>query len=118
MNAERWRQIDLLLQSTLEQPAERRRAFLAQACEGDEELLGEVSSLLDHHQQAGNTFDGLPGAVAAEMLDHSSFRISPGQHIGHYQIVSLLGAGELPPSNVVKPREAQHSQPRNMFQSK
>jgi serine/threonine protein kinase len=93
MKAERWRQIDLLLQSTLEQPAERRRAFLVQACDGDEELLVEVSSLLDHHQQAGNTFEGLPGVVAAEMLDHSSFRISPGQHLGHYQIVSLLGAG-------------------------
>lgn len=93
MNQERWRQVDLLLQSTLEQPPERRLLFLAQSCTGDEELLAEVKSLLDHHKQATNTIEGLPGEVAAEMLDSDSYRRFPGQRVGIYQIVRFLGAG-------------------------
>ena len=93
MNKERWHQVDLLLQSTLEQPPERRLLFLAQSCTGDEELLAEVKSLLDHHKQATNTIEGLPGEVAAEMLDSDSYRRFPGQRVGLYQIVRFLGAG-------------------------
>jgi hypothetical protein len=38
MDPERWRQIDQLYLSTLEREQSLRGAFLAEACQGDEEL--------------------------------------------------------------------------------
>ncbi len=49
MQAERWEQIEKLYHAAKAQPAEKRAAFLAQACAGDAALRGEVQSLLDQH---------------------------------------------------------------------
>jgi hypothetical protein len=46
MNAERWRQVDRLYHSALEREPDERAAFLAEACQGDEELRREVDELL------------------------------------------------------------------------
>src|SRR5580765_2050278 len=90
---ERWQQIDALLQSTLEQPPDKRPEFLMLACTDDDELHREVLSLLHHHEQAGDTIEDLPGVVATEMLEQAPNQLIPEQRIDHYQIVSLLGAG-------------------------
>ena len=57
MNTERWKQVDSLLQSVLERVPEDRRAFLLQACAGDELLEREVRSLLTFEHHAA----GFPG---------------------------------------------------------
>src|SRR5215470_5505401 len=54
MDSDRWRQVDDLLQLTLERAAEERDTFLRQACAGDEALEREVRSLLDSQQEAGS----------------------------------------------------------------
>ena len=46
MDRERWRRVDQLYHAALAQPADRRAAFLRDACDGDEDVLGEVLSLL------------------------------------------------------------------------
>jgi hypothetical protein len=46
MNPERWKQIDDLLQATLDLSEEERNAFLRQACSGDPSLEQEVQSLI------------------------------------------------------------------------
>jgi len=58
MQAERWKQIEELYQAALAQPAEKRAAFLAQACPDDPQLRGEVQSLLD--QQADSFLESGP----------------------------------------------------------
>jgi Tol biopolymer transport system component/predicted Ser/Thr protein kinase len=82
MQAERWKQIQDLCQAALDQPPERRAAFLAQACP-DPQLRAEVQSLLD--QQADSFLESAPvSAVRA---------LSPGTKLGNFEIVELLGRG-------------------------
>ncbi len=59
MKPERWRQIEQLYQSALERDAARRKAFLDEACAGDEELRREVESMLAAHEQAKGAEDFL-----------------------------------------------------------
>jgi len=54
MEAERWRQIDELLEAALEIDAGRRAAFLHEACAGDEGLFREVEELVKAHAQASD----------------------------------------------------------------
>ena len=52
MKPERWKAINQLLDSALQQEAGQRSAFLEKACAGDEELRREVESLLAHKEQS------------------------------------------------------------------
>ena len=69
-------------------PAERRPAYLAEACGDDEALRQEVESLLASNERA-RSFLETPAATrdafAAINLE--------GQQIGAYQIEALIGAG-------------------------
>ncbi len=52
MEADREQRIDDLFHVALARPLAERAAFLAEACDGDEELRREVSSLLAAHEGA------------------------------------------------------------------
>jgi eukaryotic-like serine/threonine-protein kinase len=93
MKPERWQQIDQLFHSALEREPEERAAFLDQACDGDEVLRREVESLLAADAEAENATGALPAQVAAEMLATDRGLIATGQQIGHYRVLSPLGAG-------------------------
>ena len=90
---ERWQKIEQLYHAALEREAERRAAFLAEACAGDEALHREVSSLIFAHDQAGDFIEASPDQVAREMLDAPWAQSMAGRRIGRYQLLSLLGAG-------------------------
>ena len=100
MDQERWKEVDALLQSALQLPAEKREEFVRQACCGDNALEQEVQSLLISDQEAGS-FLGRPAIqVAARATAQSGNsqqnHLSPpleGQLISHYRIVSKLGGG-------------------------
>lgn len=64
MNLERWNEVDELLQSALQLPAEERGEFVRKACSGDAELEPEVQSLLISDQEAGS-FLGRPAIEVA-----------------------------------------------------
>jgi serine/threonine protein kinase/Tol biopolymer transport system component len=83
MQAERWKQIEELYQAALAQPADKRAAFLAQACPEDAQLRAEVQSLLD--QQAESFLESAP--VSAIHV------LTPGAKLGNFEIVELLGRG-------------------------
>src|ERR1035438_3136144 len=83
MEAERWKRIEALCQAALEQPPEKRAAFLAQVCTDDPQLRAEVQSLLD--QQSDSFLESAPlSAVKA---------LSAGAKLGNFEIVELLGRG-------------------------
>src|SRR5262245_10095951 len=91
MTPQRHQQIGLLFHLALEREPDQRAGFLALACAGDEPLCREVESLLASHEQAAEFIAAPALVVAARELAAAQALIS--QQIGHYQILSLLGAG-------------------------
>ena len=96
MDAERWKVVDAMLQSTLEAQPERRDEFLRNACSDDAELFEEIKSLLTAHRRAGDflqtpAVDIAARAVAADAQDiQLSFA---ADLIPDYRILQLLGTG-------------------------
>ncbi|MGH9943876.1 MAG: hypothetical protein ACRD9R_16145 [Pyrinomonadaceae bacterium] len=91
MKAERWQQVERLYHAAREREAEGRAAFLAAACEGDEELRHEVESLLGYEGQAEDFIESPALEVAAQMLDgEPDAAVAAGETINHYQCESVV----------------------------
>jgi len=93
MSPERWKQVNKVFCSALECEPGQRAVFLDEACTGDVELRKEVESLIRHHEQTGSFIDSPAFDVAAQKLSEDQRELVEGQVLGHYTIVSLLGAG-------------------------
>lgn len=98
MDAQRWQVIEALYHRALERDADRRDAFLREACGSDHDLLGEVRSLLAHGAEA-DRFMELPALEAAgQALASDGMRLGErpslvGQTIAHYRVLEKIGAG-------------------------
>ena len=89
MHAERWKQVEKLFHSALEQDATERADFLAGACAGDEELRREVESLLSQHSTSGLLERApLQGVTTVRTGTTQAHRF-----IGHYELIRELGEG-------------------------
>ena len=94
--ADRWKQIDALLDAALELPAAEHEAFLEKACAGDTDLQKEVLSLLTKQEKIDGFLERpamgmVAQAMATTLADQKESFI--GQEVGSYTIESLLGAG-------------------------
>jgi len=93
MNPERFQQVSQLFQSALEREPHERESYLQRACGGDDELRGEVESLLAARGQAdSNDFLHSPAVERAAPLLIEEAKLT-GSFVGHYQILQQLGAG-------------------------
>jgi len=91
MTPERWRKIEDLYHAAQQRDPIGRSAFLAEACQGDDELLRQVEALLNRDTE-GQILDG----QAAELLTATTSQanaLSVGHKLGPYEIVGFLGAG-------------------------
>src|SRR5438876_11348652 len=80
-----------LFKRALDCPAERRAAFLNEACVEDLELCCEVESLLKFNDQ-GNEFVEEPAIeIAFKSFLHGALK--PDQRIGTYKVVAQIGSG-------------------------
>ncbi len=94
MDADRFRRLDELFHDALEQPPERRAAFLEERCPGDPDLRREVASMLGGHQAADSWFDGLAGGLEASMPEEIEGQRPPeNARVGAYRIVREIGRG-------------------------
>src|ERR1700739_2857813 len=97
MTPERWQKVEQLCNAALEREASQRGAFLAQACQGDEELRREVESLLEQEKPAEGFLESpvleVAAAVLAKTPGGGGAPSLVGGEMGCYQILSLLGAG-------------------------
>src|SRR5262245_58099669 len=93
MKPERWQQIEKIYYDARKLDRDQRAAFLDQVCAGDEALRKEVESLLDSDAQAGDFLATPAFRVAAEEIAEEQSRSLVGRQVGHYRILSLLGAG-------------------------
>src|ERR1700682_5875989 len=89
MQDERWKQIEDLFEAAQQQPVNGRAEFLQQACPRDPELRAEVESLLKAAGEGNSFLEGSPLSSIAE----SPPAVKPGDTLGHFQILSLLGRG-------------------------
>jgi len=71
-------------------PADRRAAYLAEKCGGDEALRQEVESLLAWEGRAEKLFET---PVLVRVDDAMAMKSLEGQRIGPYQLASRIGAG-------------------------
>ena len=90
---ENWEQVKELFEAALKRERVERAAFLDGACAGDEVVRREVESLLESYEQAGSFMAAPAVEAAAESLLGEQVKLSPGQQMGHYQIVNLIGEG-------------------------
>ncbi len=94
MTPEGWEKITEIYHSALELETRERSAFLDKACAGDDALRREVESLLEAEAAAGNFIARPAVHDAASMLTvKTEASLLPGQNLGHYRIISRLGAG-------------------------
>lgn len=91
MTPEQWRRIDQIFQQAADLPLEERDAFLAAVCGPDQELRGEVESLL---AAAGDHLVGPAVAEALSQFAAPSASVSlAGQTVGDYQVLECIGQG-------------------------
>lgn len=60
MDGDLWQRVSALFDKALERPAGQRQGFLESACQGDPELLAEVSRLLSAYETAGDFLEASP----------------------------------------------------------
>ena len=94
-SADRWSQVEDLFHRALERDAASRTAFLAAECGDDEELLADVASLLESHDEADDGLDRVSGAIqdtASRALTASSDQ-ALGERVGRFRLVREIGRG-------------------------
>ncbi|HEX6729199.1 MAG TPA: protein kinase, partial [Pyrinomonadaceae bacterium] len=97
MDPQIWQRVDALFEAALEQPPERREAFVVEACEGNSQLREEVLSLLKAQGNAALFMERpamsvAAGALAVDLNLTNSVSLI-GKELGTYKVEKLLGAG-------------------------
>lgn len=93
MTPERWEQIGQLYEQARELAPGERAALLDRACASDAELRREVESLLATEATIGNFIAAPALKDAAALLTTEAPGMLVGKQLGHYQILSFIGAG-------------------------
>ena len=95
MTPQRHQRIMELFNAAVEQPADARAAWLAEACGDDAELRVEVESLLAHDFSAGGLDRPPLGAAVAwsEFADARPADLPVPERIDKFEILSVLGSG-------------------------
>lgn len=96
MESRRGEDIRSVFLEALALPADRRSRFLEERCAGDDELRREVQSLLGHEPRASSFLETpavrMP-SVVANLQETSPTREKPGDRIGSFELVRVLGEG-------------------------
>ena len=87
MTPEKWAQVTRIVSAAAERPPAEREAFVLGEAAGDPALRDEVLGLLAAHDAAGRFLE-TPAAAVAPVP-----RVAPGDRLGPYEVVALLGAG-------------------------
>ena len=88
-----WEQVKELFVAVLAQPFAERDDFLARQTAGNETLRREVESLLKSYEEAESFMEKPAAQSAAESILEHHGKLSAGQRVTHYEILSLVGEG-------------------------
>jgi len=89
MDPERWKRVDAILSAALQREEGQRASFLAQACEGDEELQKQVQALVSAHEAASSFLKSQP----TEDGEATAAAGAAPTMLGRYALQQKLGAG-------------------------
>jgi len=94
MKAERFKQIDEILDAVWDLPESEREAFLSEKINGNEDLRREVLNILSANEGFDDFLDKSAFGVAAKnLVEEKKQSDFIGQKIGHYHIEKQSGAG-------------------------
>src|SRR5437667_2381550 len=93
MTPERWEHVGKVYQAALALQPDERETFLDNACGDDTAMRREVESLLAAEDGAGSFLAAGAMKDAAKMLVEDKSMSLVGKELGHYRVLSLLGAG-------------------------
>jgi WD40 repeat protein/serine/threonine protein kinase len=93
MNAERWKQVDAILDAVLEIAPSDRSAFLDDKCGGDENLRLQVKKLLATIEKAEDFLEAAPVESVFRVFAEESSENLIGRQIGVYRLIRLIGQG-------------------------
>jgi Tol biopolymer transport system component len=93
MTPERWEQVGQIYDEARDMEAADRSAFLNRACAGDDALRQEVESLFAAEASVGDFIAAPALKDAANLMTAESPAALVGKQLGHYQLLSLIGAG-------------------------
>jgi eukaryotic-like serine/threonine-protein kinase len=93
MTPERWQKVKEIFHAALDKPVAERNAFVAQACNGDDELRIEVESLLASLEKDGSFIDSPAYEAAATLIVDKSTELKKGTKFAAYEIVSFISRG-------------------------
>ena len=85
--------VETVFHAALELPVTERRAYVEQACSGDDTLLREVSSLLSSVEGSNGFMEQPAFNAGLNVLLKSSKGSLLGKSLGAYKIISPLGQG-------------------------
>jgi serine/threonine-protein kinase len=92
ISAERWKQLEPLIDAALDVALEDRRAFLRDACAGDAALQADAELLLGFHDRRDTLFDGPVAERFGDLFDNRVASV-PTVLAGKYRIERELGRG-------------------------
>ena len=93
MSREHFKAVERLYHAALEIEPERRSAFIAEACEGDEFLRSEVQMLLGLDSQANEFLEEPAINVVARQAARRPTDSLIGSRLGPYKLHALIGSG-------------------------
>src|SRR5437870_10564014 len=93
MATDLWQQVQQFFDAALQHSPEKRQEFLEQECGSNQELRREVESLLAAHDESGSFMAEPAVAGTAEVLHRATSRFQPGDTLGTYQVLDLVGSG-------------------------
>jgi serine/threonine protein kinase/Tol biopolymer transport system component len=88
-----WQRVKEIFQGALELQGAERASFLDRECADQSAVREEVESLLRSYEIAGSFMEAPAVAQAADSLAGADQKLTPGQRVKQYQIVSLIGEG-------------------------
>src|SRR5262249_21039984 len=87
-----WLRAKAAFYEALSRPVDEREAFIGEVCQGDAALASVIRSLLASDRSAGDFLEA-PAVARVGVPSPTRTALSPGEQVGAYEIVGLLGAG-------------------------
>jgi eukaryotic-like serine/threonine-protein kinase len=90
MNPPNWQKVKAVFNSALEVEASRRADYLAEACNGDDGIRGQVEELLASYH---TNFLEIEKSEGVSDPNKGIKFLKPGTRLGHFEVMKLLGSG-------------------------